>query len=162
MMKGTRQANDGDKVVLLVGDYDPPTMDYLRAIEALQLEKGVDHVWACPVKSEDKERARLLTMSFCAEVASRKKPVTCCTVGLDRDLDPDGLASWCRQRYATFRFETVSVSDVKFAGEEGDGVKVSKFLRVGDVRDRIGSGYDESRSFTPGTWSLIQARKYYR
>ena len=162
-MTDAPEPRDGDSVVLLVGDYDPPTMDYSRAIEALCKSKGVEGVWACPVGSEDKQRAISLATAFCADMSSTiSRGLTCCTAGLDRSLTPEGLHEWCSKRYPTLKFKVASLKEVSFAGEEGGVIKVAKFLRVGNVRDRIASGSDESRSFTAGTWSLIQARKYYR
>ena len=162
-MTDAPEPKDGDCIVLLVGDYDPPTLDYFRAIEALCKSKGIEGVWVCPVGSEDKQRVVSLATSFYADASSTiSRRLTCCTVGLDKGFSPEDLCKWCQSKYPTLKFKVALLKDVSFAGEDGGVVKVSKFLRIGDVRDRIAEGSDESRSFTAGTWSLIQARRYYR
>lgn len=169
-MADAPEQRDGDSVVLLVGDYDPPTMDYVRAIQSLLSGKGVEGVWACPIRPPDKQRSSALTMAFCSDMAPAVKgKLTCCTVGLDKWLDADGLLSWCQSKYPTLKFKVASMDGssgmpVVFAGEDsrGDVVKVTKFLRVGQIDGRIAVGSDESRSCPAGVWSLIQSRRYYR
>lgn len=170
-----KQPTDNDVVALLVGSYDPATLDYLRAAEALLARPDVQHVWITPIGSSSDAKAMASSLSIEISTVTRR-PAAFCSVGLDKKIvEPEVLAGWCRSKYPTLKFDLASIDVptksgfwIKFASQQAtDGelrrvVALDKHLPAGDVVTRIRGGSDESRWFTPAIWGIIQNRRLYR
>jgi hypothetical protein len=169
------QSSPGDQVALLVGDYDPPHMDYFRAIDALFASGS--SVWMCPLFTTRQAagRARVLATILSVDFmsATRKQP-SCCLIGLDKEMRAAGaVLEWCRTYYPLLSFKLASFGNdgnvaIRFAMRTAtppgsEVLFLDKFVPVhAGLRAAIGAGQDESRNFTPGVWSCIQKRKLYR
>jgi len=173
-----KEPESGDLIVVLVGDYDPPTMAYYRAIEALFKRPEVNHVWVSPSRSKiasfSWEMASILALDF----AVNKKQIGQCLLN---DKSPNEIISWLRnnKRYSDKKFRLASVDDpladseitycIKL-GIKGDtspeGVELITLEEYApipmDFKERIKAGSDESRIFIPAIWSFIQKNKLYR
>ena len=171
-----KQLSPGDGVILLVGDYDPPHVEYSRAMDALFGRPGISSVWACPLWSPGTNIGRVRDMGamFCAEYASgTKRMPTLFTVALDLRLAAVGdVLKWCNVHYPSLGFTTASLSPaipgcdviIAFAGSPASKgtMLLGKFLPVGDVKGRIRQGSDESRSFMGNVWAYVQENRLYR
>lgn len=173
------RVSDGSSVCLLVGSMDPPTMDVLRALDAIDASGRFDGTWLCPLPGGvNDESKRALVQVACAEwSAASGKQVGCCTMALDKGLrSAVELADECRRSFPHASFDVVMFLDeaegedpdqvVCFRGQTPRGrakaIKLSKFNSEGDTKKAIVSGTDVSRSFSPGVWEMIQKRRLYR
>jgi nicotinic acid mononucleotide adenylyltransferase len=169
-----KQPDPGDRIALLVGNYDPPTMDYYRAIEALLSFGGIKNVWLCPLKANDDIWA--MTNSLAVDFCVNGRPLTACLL---KNKTPTDYAAWARKRYPELNFTIASVEKeeqdsektifVKIGNEavttsqQVDVLVVDKFVPMPiDLKDRIKGGSDEARCFIPAIWNYIQKHKLYR
>lgn len=175
-----KQLDAGNLVVLLVGDYDPASLDYARAAEALSERKGVDQVWLAPLanRARPEHVQNMCTMLALDVTASSGRQVGCCTVALSKRYDtPDELVRWCRNAYPDVLFRVARIDGnataddtaVIFANEEGsvadarDVVSLREYLRQpADLRERIAAGRDASRSMPDPVWRYVQQYRLYR
>lgn len=175
-----KSTEPGDGIVVLVGSFDPPTMDHWRAVEALLARPDVKHVWLAPLHGENNDKVMSMTMLLATDLAAGHKQPTVCTVALDKKLtDTKELMSWIRGRYTANPFRLAAISPdavedsyptIKVAFGPGAGttgstesVVLDKFLPVpADVKARIQGGSDESRNFPAPVWEYIQRHKLYR
>lgn len=172
-----RQASDGERVLLLCGDYDPPSLDHLRAIEAAGSSGRFDAVWVLPTPPGGRDRVGDMCSLFCADLATSGVRATLCRAALDKGLGPAEALAWCRRKFPTLRFSLGCMADrpspgadVVFRmasqrlGENAPKIVVSldKYVPAGDIVGRIREGRDESARLTPGVWAYIQGRRAYR
>ena len=168
-----KQVGDGDTILLMVGDYDPPTMSYFRTIESALSRPDVSEIWLAPT-AEGGEHSSAMAMvlaSFASQ--SLRKMVGTCTAGLDKGLDALGIKSWCESSYPTLRFKTLGFSGcedvfVAFKGDITEGrnevLLLNRFLRIDreGIIDKIRSGRDASRDFPSPVWEYIKRNRLYR
>ena len=180
-----KEPQPGDTIALFSGSYDPAHLDYARAMDILVKRPGISAIWVCPLhpripESDAEKRVRDMATIFCADRAGAGNPCpTCCTVALDKKMASEAwLLEWARTSYPFLRFVLATMNPnpdcdqpiiIKFAMQDpstrpGTSVLfVNQFFPVGHgMKDRIRSGSDESRNFTPGVWSYIQENKMYR
>jgi hypothetical protein len=125
-LSSERQAEYGDTVVLLVGNFDPPTNDHLRAVQALSAEPSIKHVWLAPLSGlgEDTDigrekvddpardkRVRDMVTIFCADlVAATGIRATACMVGLDKKIQRrTELVEKCRAMFPYLKFKVATL-----------------------------------------------------
>ena len=173
-----KQPADGDMIALLVGDYDPPTMDACRAAEALLAKSGIDGVWLCPLSGSNSIHARNMASLLCTHFSASGRQVSLCSVALDKNMEPAMLSKWCRQRFPALRFRLASVQPMEVQDSErtlfmvfgsgkaphgADGVSLGKFAAVpSDIKERIARGEDRARDFVLAVWAYIQKNRLYR
>lgn len=174
------EVKSGDRIVLLLADMDPPSNDLRRAADAILARPDVDGLWLCPIPGKDPVRIRTLATIFGTEYAcSVGRPVTTCTIALDKDLSIQDFISWVRPKYPDFKFSVavmpnISVSDrepimqVRFSAQPHPPtgfipISLDKFVSVQEnIKQRIASGADESSNMFIGVWNYIQKNKVYR
>jgi len=166
-------------IVVIAGNFDPPTHDLSNACDGIFKRAEAKTVWMCPLStSTDKTHIRNMATLFCQSYyAARTKTISCCTVALDKGLDLQGLLQWARNKYPkeSFRlmtfgqeqdkepvyrvhFDQNPVSDIKDIP-----IHLSKAVCVGNgIRERIARGVDESRNVYGRIWDYIQYHKLYR
>lgn len=175
-----QQVKAGDKIVLLVGPYDPAHMDYFRAIEALVSYRGVSQVWVAPFANDQRPEHVMNMCNMLALDATRAtgKQVGCCTVPITkRFYSPDELRGWCQRVYPNVVFQTArmdgqhSTEDiaVSFAGRPLTGQEPAEHIDLRehlsqpeDLVERIQRGQDMVRSFPEPVWEYIQQYRLYR
>lgn len=174
-----KQAEHGDMVALLVGGFDPPTIDHARAVEALLALPDIKHVWVAPrargAKGTGSDHVRAMATMFCADMmTSTRAQVTCCTAGLDKGIEsPAALLTLCRVKFPYLRFTLAAVAP----DQEGDIVvslrnqpsgknrviRLDDFLPATDgIHARIADGRDESRNICAPVWRYIQTHRLWR
>lgn len=179
-MEDPNPLETGDTILLLVGEFSPPTMNHYRAIEALLGRPGWKNIWITPSGIDD-GHTRNLTNILAADFSANGKKVSCCTIGADKALSVSDTISWIRNKfpYLNFRIAVVDPDPcpkdsektvfVKL-GVRGDSVPegadliaLENYLPVPiDLKDRIKNGSDESRNLIPSIWNYIQRHKLYR
>lgn len=169
----------GDKIALFVSNFDPPTMDHVRAAEALAAYSGISRVWICPASADNDSHARNMSSILCSDLTANGKSVSLCTVGLDKKLNAAEALAWVRSKFKYLRFQPAVVSpEAVLPGEETiqvlfgpgkaiqegtTGIVLDKFLPVvPDLKARVAAGMDESRSFPSPIWDYIQKNRIYR
>jgi len=166
-------------IVVITGDFNPPTHDLSNACDAIFKRPEVKTVWLCPLsKGADKTHIKNMTMLFCQSYyAAKTKTISCCAVGIDKDLDIQGLLQWARSKNPNEPFRLMTF------GQEQDKepvyrvhfdqnpifeikdipIHLSKALCVSNgIRERIARGVDESRNVYGRIWDYIQHHKLYR
>jgi hypothetical protein len=184
-LESISQPGPGDRICLLIGNWDPPTNDLRHACEALGKVPGISRVWICPIidetSKEDRTRVADLCNIFCTEfTAEHGKVVTCCTAGLDGGFKTaKELVKWVEIKmptlkvcHAGFNIEhsngiptySVRFSNQPYPKNKPDITLISldKNVFIGDVREKILKGSDESRNMYYGVWTYIQAKRLYR
>lgn len=172
-----RQPGPGDTVCIYVGDFDPPTIDARRVVDAMLARPDVSGVWLCPLSGSQKHVWNMGTM-FCAEYAAQTgKLLTFCGVARDKGLSPVEMAAWARKKYPDIRFklagsllcaeDTEPCYYVRFFGQPDAPagtvpVSLDKFHSVNGIRERIVAGHDESKNVSACVWEYIQKHKLYR
>lgn len=162
--------------VLLVGHYDPPTLDYSRAIEAIRAA-GYQYVWLCPISSGNAEKDRrvsAMTEILGIELGRDKKDWAVCLTGIQKNFDGVGVRQWYERRFPGRKFLVAYLSsDPQSEGvpvvignvsksTEWEPIYVPKHLSCQvDVGKRIAGGGDEHRSFTPLVWNYIKRHGLY-
>lgn len=171
----------GDSVCLFVGKMDPPTMDHLRALDAIFNSAKFAGVWLCPLAGGESgaDALRAMAQMSCVEYCAMSgKQVGCCTVAVDKGIeDSEEFVSKARELFPFSKFSVAMLrSDVE--NHEPDYVVclqvqaptksakvlvVKKFLPApSDIRAKIASGSDQSRSFPESVWEYIQKNRLYR
>jgi len=165
-------------IVVIAGNFDPPTHDLSNACDAV-FKRAEVKTWMCPLSTlTDKTHVKNMAMLFCQSYyAAKTKNVSCCTVGLDKGLDTQGLLQWARNKYPSesfrlmtfgqeedketvyrIRFDQNPVSDIKDIS-----IHLSKAVCVSNgIKERIARGVDESRNVYGRIWDYIQYHKLYR
>lgn len=171
----------GDSVCLLIGKMDPPTMDHLRAMDAVFGAAKFAGVWMCPLaggESGDDALRAMAQMSCVEYCAMSGKQVGCCTVAVDKGIeDPEEFLSKSKELFPFMKF-SVAMLRPDVGSYEPDYVvclhgqsptksakvlAAKKFLPApDDIRSRIASGADQSRSFPESVWEYIQQHRLYR
>lgn len=178
-MKEIASANerkDTDTIALLVGKFDPPSIDHYRCIDAILSANLANRIWVCPLGNDD-EHVRAMAALICTEATQPGRLVSLCSVALDKGLEsPDELRIWCERKFKN-RFilgfldselkRSTGIAVVvgnKVAIENGNAqIVLPKFLPVHeDIKSRIKNGRDERKSFIPSVWNYIQKNKLYR
>jgi hypothetical protein len=162
-----------DLTAMLVGHYDPPSLDYVRAIEGLRAD-GYSTVFLCPVSSGHKDHDKhVMAMAGILSVQA-SAPVVLCSVGLDKGLDGAAIRLWLEKRHPEMEFKIAFLS----SDPQGEGtpivigniskssthepIYIPRHLSCQvDVVKKIGAGGDESRSFPPLIWNYIRKHDLY-
>lgn len=172
----------GEHVALLMGPFDPPTMDHVRAIEALLKQDGVNHVWICPLASSPETgRVKDMCVALCMELMFTGKRASICTIALDKGWkDPQLLVNWFKKSRPDLgmRPAYVAPSDPVIEAENSIAVVVGSPLEVPlgttvvpmpsyvpvrkDIRESIGAGHDEARNLPKSVWAYVQKNRLYR
>lgn len=170
----------GDTVAVLVGRFDPPTMEHVRAIDALSSYSGVGHVWICPLSGKNDAHVRNMSSMLCSDFAANGKHVSYCTAALDKSIsDPKLALAWIRERFAYLNFRMASTNpDYGIDTEKtfyiafgpgavtpagSIGIVLENYLPVpADIEARIRAGQDESRAIVAPIWRYIQKHRLYR
>lgn len=169
-------------IALLLGSFDPPTLDHERAVGALLSYSGIESVWVCPSFGSNADHVRNMCQAFCLGMSAGGKQVAACTVGLDKKInDRLCVAEWISSKFRTYSFRTAYVAPLD-VGIDVDGamcvqignacspvssgqvaIKLDKFIPVRqDLKESIRAGNDEGRSVPLGVWAYIQNHKLYR
>jgi hypothetical protein len=171
-------------VGLLIGDYDPPTLDYNRAAETLSSMRDIGQTWLCPVSSGDDVQnatiANMLTI-LSADMSSSGKTMSACTVALNKGAtSPKDVLTLCRCMFPYLKFKAALIGSqaflqlpeedffvFRFASEDrasstGTPIVLGKFARAGSTKASIAAGRDESHKFCPAVWSYIKSKGIYR
>lgn len=175
-----KQMKIGDTVALFVGEFDPPTMDHYRVIEALLAWTGVSHVWVCPMSGASDDHVRATTSMLCMDFASGGRQISHCTIALDKKMTvaKDAL-DWVRTHFPYLKFQLASLyPNVPIEAEQffqiafgsgaqtsngATGIVLDKFLPApADVKARIAAGEDQSRNIITPVWNYIQKNRLYR
>lgn len=180
-----KQMEYGDMVAMFVGEFDPPTMDHVRAVEALLARPEIKHVWICPIStSKDQNHVahvRNMATIFCMDFSSSGRQLSCCTAMLERKITTFKEAiEWARSTFPAYAFRLATV-----APEVAGDVESTYFVTLGvsgavapegtsvlalenyvsvpkDLKTRIRSGIDESRNFVQPIWRYIMKHILYR
>jgi hypothetical protein len=165
--------NKSEFTAMLVGHYDPPTLDYVRAVEALRAD-GYGTVYSCPVSSGNKEHdAHVRAMTSILSMESSVGNIVLCSVGLDKGLSASDMRLWLEKKYPNSRFRVAFLA----SDPQPDGVpivigNISKNLHdpiyiprhlscQEGIVERIAAGRDESRGFTALVWNYIRRHGLY-
>lgn len=168
----------GDIVALLVGSFDPPTMDYQRAVEALKARPEIKHVWLCPISGAADEHVKAMGQMLAIHMSSSASRCSYCTISLDMKMDAVKTMEWVRARFPYFNFRFASLAPdfhpdtqqsfqvhLGSAGLVPEGatpVVADKFVAApGDMKIRIGASLDESRHFAIPVWNYIKKNGLY-
>ena len=114
-----------DTIGLLVGRYDPPTLDHSRAAEVLSTTRGISQVWLCPLQfdvpqdcwpgiAEHQQHVRNMCTILAMDMSSAGKPVAACTVALDNKVQPcmnrvGAVLETCRKKFPYYKFRPALV-----------------------------------------------------
>jgi hypothetical protein len=176
------EPQDGDHIALLMSPFNPPTMDHVRAVEALLKWNNIKHVWICPLASDaDIKSVKEMCCEFCIELTLMGKRTSICTAALDKLWrEPAPLVEWFKKHCPRLGLHPayVAPNDPPIEAENAIAVMIgtpeaaplgttivplSVYLPVrDDIRESIGTGHDESRNLTRGVWAYIQKNRLYR
>ncbi len=175
--------SSSNKVILLSGQFNPPTNEHLAMVVALAKRHKGD-IWLAPEVPQQKMKSHVKAMCtiFCAEAkASGKADVTCCTAGIDKDMTAVEIEKWCKRTFPNKTFELAmrmvnmyssnvpanyilyrkSLSWGPTCGIYDETVKYDS-IDLEDIVKSIKAGHDESRNIFPNVWQYIQKHKLYR
>jgi nicotinic acid mononucleotide adenylyltransferase len=171
----------GSSICLLIGRMDPPTLDHLRALDAIFAASRFAGVWMCPLSGGEsgKDALRAMAQISCVEYCSMSgKQVGCCSVAVDKGIeDPEELLAECKRLFPFMNFSVAMVRpdvseyepDYVVCLNGQSPTKGAKILTAGkfvpapeDIREKIAGGSDQSRSFPEGVWVYIQKNRLYR
>jgi nicotinic acid mononucleotide adenylyltransferase len=169
-----KQFEPNQKACLLVGRFDPPTMAYWWASEKLFTVAGVDHVWFCPLAGPN-DKVGMMTMVM---ASSFSKPVTCCTVGIDKGFTKASeILEWCKKRYPEQKFTTATMAPCLdgeiilcfsnqhiSAGPGKSVIHLNEHVPIDEtqVASMISRGEDAQRKVPEAVWGHILKYGIYR
>lgn len=169
-----KQLEDDQRVCLLVGGFNPPTMSYWWTVDHLFTVPKIDHVWLCPLAEPNEESAALSMIM----ASSFPKPVTCCTVAMDKGFSKvSDILEWCRKKYAKNSFISATLApnlegdlvvcfnNQNVVTETGKQVlRLDQYLRIeeGHVAQMISRGEDAKRKLPESVWNYILRHNLYR
>ena len=181
MDEETGQLKAGDRVALFVGNFNPPTIEHFRAIEAVLTRPEINRIWIAPLSGENDLHVRAMVSILAADFCSRGKIVSNCTVGLDKKMsDHKQIADWVRTKFQYLKFQLMTVApetapdiesflQISFGQHGGTNatgstaVILDKYPPVSsDLKLKIQAGMDESRNFIAPIWSYLVKNKLYR
>ena len=174
-----KQPKDGDTICLLIGDMNPPSVDYKHAAEKILSSKNFSSIWLCPLSGKDSIHTKNMCTIFGAEFSSETgKTLTVCSVALDRKLTEGELIAWARNRYPYLKFRLAGFElltedsepplYIKFSSGKNppsgtEVLTINNHLSVqNEIQKKISKGSDESRNLFSGVWNYVQKHKLYR
>lgn len=153
-----------EKIAVFLSEFDPPTLDHIKAIEALA-NYGFS-VWVCP-KTEG--HGSNMANIICSEMSFSGKPVIFCN--LKEKIQIDKITNWVKKRrknsevfLSCLEKEMVPFADlvIKFGyGSEKSksNIKVvpisQKSIVPKDIKDRIKNKQDMSKYVSRSVWDYI-------
>jgi len=184
-----REPKEGEEVVVLMDDFDPPTMSHVHAVETL-VAAGHCPIILCPMPvnrtsvgagpAVGDADIRAMASILCADLCSSKVQTWLCTVALDKGMrDPREVLKWLEENKKGVAFLPASVWPVDLIIERrfiqivfggystsskfAEPIAARKYLAVPlDIRSRIAAGMDESRNIPAPVWAYIQKKRLYR
>ena len=168
-----------DSIVLLLGEFNPPTNDVREACNLLFKRPEVKKIWMVPLS--DGKHARDFATIFCQQYfLETGKQISSCTVGIDNTnlhIGDRSTVEWLRSKYpetefriATFgstedRLPVYRISFGNITSISGNDIPIRVTNSVclsNNIRENIMTGKDESRKMYRVLWEHIQKHKIYR
>jgi hypothetical protein len=171
----------GSTMILFIGDFNPPTMDHFRVIEALLKRPDIKGIWLCPLYVSENEHVKAMVNMLALDFSIQGKQVVSCSVALNLGIkDAKGVLEKIRTLYPFFNFQLATIAPLSvldyrhtFFVKIGSahvtepqgtiGINLQQVLPVpDDVLVRLKNSEDVSRHFPKSIWMYLQKHKLYR